>query len=126
MPQDIVAAARQTEVLIANHVFDYLVDVDADNDIQPRLATEWTHSDDGLSYDLSDNHALIVKDGTEDATDFNGTGPFVVTDYQSENRIVMEANDRREKARRLKSRQRLQSRPSPTLWLSSRPCLLPN
>jgi peptide/nickel transport system substrate-binding protein len=44
-------------------------------------------------YDLSDNHALIIKDGTEDATDFNGTGPFVVTEYQPENRIVMEAND---------------------------------
>ena len=152
--------SSDSEVLIANHVFDYLVDVDADNDIQPRLATDWSHSDDGLSYtfalaegvtfhdgsaftaqdvvytfrrlrdteglpttdlysnitaieatsdlevtftlsetnpfflyDLSDNHALIVKDGTEDATDFNGTGPFVVTDYQPENRIVMEANE---------------------------------
>ncbi len=152
--------SSDSEVLIANHVFDYLVDVDADNDIQPRLATEWTHSDDGLTYtftlaegvtfhdgspftaqdvvytfrrlrdteglpttdlyrnitsieatgdlevtftisetnpfflyDLSDNHALIVKDGTEEATDFNGTGPFVVTDYQPENRIVMEANE---------------------------------
>ena len=152
--------SSDSEVLIANHAFDYLVDVDADNDIQPRLATEWTHSDDGLTYtftlaegvtfhdgseftaqdvvytfrrlrdteglptadlyrnitsieatgdlevtftisetnpfflyDLSDNHALIVKDGTEEATDFNGTGPFVVTDYQPENRIVMEANE---------------------------------
>jgi peptide/nickel transport system substrate-binding protein len=152
--------SSDSEVLIANHVYDYLVDVDPGNQIQPRLATDWTRSDDGLSYifslaegvtfhdgsaltaadvvytfqrlrdteglptadlysnittieatgdlevtftlsdtnpfflyDLSDNHALIIKDGTEDATDFNGTGPFVVTDYQPENRIVMEANE---------------------------------
>jgi len=152
--------SSDSEVLIANHVYDYLVDVDADNEIQPRIATDWTRSDDGLTYtftlaegvtfhdgsdmtaqdvvytftrlrdteglptadlysniesieatgdlevtftiaepnpfflfDLSDNHALIIKDGTEDATDFNGTGPFVVTDYQPENRISMEANE---------------------------------
>jgi peptide/nickel transport system substrate-binding protein len=152
--------SSDSEVLIANHVYDYLVDVDAENEIQPRLATDWTRSEDGLNYtftlaegvtfhdgspltaddvvytfrrlrdteglpttdlysnittieatgdlevtftlsetnpfllyDLSDNHALIVKDGTEDATDFNGTGPFRVTDYQPENRIVMEANE---------------------------------
>jgi len=152
--------SSDSEVLIANHVYDYLVDVDADNQVQPRLAREWTRSDDGLSYtfqlvegvafhdgspltaqdvvytftrlrdteglptadlyanitaieatgdlevtftlsetnpfflyDLSDNHALVVKEGTEDASDFSGTGPFVVTEYQPENRIVMEAND---------------------------------
>jgi peptide/nickel transport system substrate-binding protein len=152
--------SSDAEVLIANHVYDYLVDVDANNEIQPRLARDWTRSEDGLTYefnlaegvefhdgtplaaddvvytfrrlrdteglptadlysnitsieatgelsvqftisdtnpfflfDLSDNHALIVKDGTEDATDFNGTGPFVVTDYQPGNRIVMEANE---------------------------------
>lgn len=152
--------SSDSEVLIANHVYDYLVDVDADNEIQPRIATDWTRSEDGLTYtftlaedvtfhdgspltaqdvvytftrlrdteglptadlyssietieatgdlevtfiieepnpfflfDLSDNHALIVKDGTEEATDFNGTGPFVVTDYQPENRISMAANE---------------------------------
>ncbi len=152
--------SSDAEVLIANHVYDYLVDVDADNNIQPRLARDWTRSEDGLTYefelvegatfhdgtpltaddvvytfrrlrdteglptadlysnittieatgdlsvrftisqtnpfflfDLSDNHALVVKDGTEDATDFNGTGPFVVTDYQPGNRITMEANE---------------------------------
>jgi peptide/nickel transport system substrate-binding protein len=151
--------SSDAEVLIANHVYDYLVDVDADNEIIPRLATEWARSEDDLTYiftlaegvtfhdgseltaqdvvytfqrlrdteglptadlyseiesieatgdlevsfrisqpnpfflyDLSDNHALIIKDGTEEATDFNGTGPFIVTDYQAENRISMEAN----------------------------------
>ncbi len=156
--------SSDAEVLIANHVYDYLVDVDADNQIQPRLATDWTRSEDGLTYrfslaedvtfhdgasltaddvvytfrrlrdteglpttdlysninsieatgelsvtftlsntnpfflyDLSDNHALIVKEGfegsAEGAPDFNGTGPFVVTDYQPGNRMVMEANE---------------------------------
>ena len=156
--------SSDAEVLIANHVYDYLVGVDADNQVQPRLATDWTRSEDGLTYrfslaedvtfhdgaaltaddvvytfrrlrdteglptadlysnitsieatgelsvtftlsdtnpfflyDLSDNHALVVKEGfeggAEGAPDFNGTGPFVVTDYQPGNRMVMEANE---------------------------------
>jgi peptide/nickel transport system substrate-binding protein len=45
-------------------------------------------------YDLSDNHALILKEGTEDAdTDFNGTGPFKVENYSPEDRITMVANE---------------------------------
>lgn len=43
-------------------------------------------------YDLSDNHALIIKNGTTDATDFNGTGPFTVAEYSPEDRIILEAN----------------------------------
>jgi peptide/nickel transport system substrate-binding protein len=44
-------------------------------------------------FDLSDNHALILKAGTEDAaTNFNGTGPFRVASYSPEDRIVLEAN----------------------------------
>lgn len=152
--------SSDAEVLIANHVYDYLVDVDANNDIQPRLATDWKRSEDGLTYtfnlaegvafhdgspmtaedvvwtfrrlrdteglptadlyknitnieataelqvtftlsdtnpfflyDLSDNHALVMKRDTEDPENFNGTGPFVVTEYRPEDRIVMEANE---------------------------------
>ncbi|MEE8440261.1 MAG: ABC transporter substrate-binding protein [Spirochaetia bacterium] len=45
-------------------------------------------------FDLSDNHALILKAGTTDAdTDFNGTGPFAVVEYSPEDRIILEAND---------------------------------
>ncbi|MCO6453355.1 MAG: ABC transporter substrate-binding protein [Caldilineales bacterium] len=43
-------------------------------------------------YDLSDNHAVVVKAGTEDFTQFNGSGPFKVTTYSPENRIEFEAN----------------------------------
>ena len=150
------------EVFVANHVYDYLVDVDENsNTVVPRLATEWSQSDDGLTwvftlaegvtfhdgsafsaadvvwtydrlrnpdsgyptadlysnitgieatgdlevtftlenpnpfflYDLSDNHALVIKDGTEDASDFNGTGPFVVSNYSPEDRVEMVANE---------------------------------
>ena len=149
------------EVFVANHVYDYLVDVDENSNTVPRLATEWSQSDDGLSwvftlaegvtfhdgsafsatdvvwtydrlrnpdsgyptadlysnitgieatgdlevtftlenpnpfflYDLSDNHALVIQDGTEDASDFNGTGPFVVSNYSPEDRVEMVANE---------------------------------
>jgi peptide/nickel transport system substrate-binding protein len=44
-------------------------------------------------YDLSDNHALVLKSGTEDpGTAFNGTGPFKVVEYSPEDRLVMAAN----------------------------------
>lgn len=153
--------SSDSEVLVANHVYDYLVDIDPQSNPVPRLATDWQVSDDGLTYvftlaegvtwhdgdpfsaedvvwtfnrlrdpdaelptsdlysniesveatgdlevtftlaepnpfflyDLSDNHALVIKDGTEDATDFNGTGPFVVSDYRPEDRVIMEANE---------------------------------
>lgn len=153
--------SSDSEILVANHVYDYLVDITPDNQIAPRLATEWQVSDDGLMYtftladgvtfhdgsafgaadvvwtfnrlrdpesgfatvdlyeniesiettgdlevtfqisdpnpfflfDLSDNHALILKEGTQDAEEsFNGTGPFMVTDYSLEDRIEMVAN----------------------------------
>ena len=152
--------SSDSEVLIANHVYDYLLDIDAESNPTERLARSWEISDDGRTYtfelaegvtwhngdpfsaqdvvwtfdrlrdpqsglptvdlyrniesvetsgelqvtfrlrepnpfflyDLSDNHALVMQQGTEDASQFNGTGPFVVTDYRSEDRIVMEAN----------------------------------
>jgi peptide/nickel transport system substrate-binding protein len=152
--------SADSEILVANAVYDYLVDVDAGNKIEPRLATDWSVSDDGLTYtfnlthdatfhdgtpltskdvvytfdrlrnpdlgfatadlygniadiqaegdysvvftlkdtnpfflfDLSDNHALVVKDGTTDFTDFNGSGPFQVASYTPEDRVEMDAN----------------------------------
>lgn len=152
--------SSDSEVLVANLAYDYLVDIDGENNIVPRLATDWSTSDDGLTwtfnlaegvkfhdgsdftaadvvwtfdrlrdpengfataslygaiesieatgdlavtftlsktnpfllYDLSDNHALVMKAGTEDPTDFNGTGPFEVTSYSPEDRLTLEAN----------------------------------
>jgi peptide/nickel transport system substrate-binding protein len=46
-------------------------------------------------YDLSDNHALVLKAGTADAaTKLNGTGPFKVASYSPENRMELIANER--------------------------------
>jgi peptide/nickel transport system substrate-binding protein len=157
---DPILISSDSEVLVANHVYDYLVDVDPQSNPTPRLATSWTVSDDGLTYvftlaegvtwhdgspfsaadvvwtfarlrdtegtptadlyanvvdiaatgdlevtftlrqanpfflyDLSDNHALVLKAGTEDAASrFNGTGPFIVTNYSPEDRIEFAAN----------------------------------
>ncbi|MEN8242259.1 MAG: ABC transporter substrate-binding protein [Chloroflexota bacterium] len=152
--------SSDSEVFVANAVYDYLVDVDARSNLVPRLATEWSVSEDGLVYtftlaenvsfhdgspfsaadvvwsfdrlrdpelgfassslysnivsieaagessvvftlespnpfflyDLSDNHALMIKNGTTDAGDFNGTGPFTVVEYNPEDRIILQAN----------------------------------
>jgi len=154
--------SSDSEVMLANAVYDYLVDVDTKFAIQPRLATKWTVSADGLTYtldlaqgvtfhdgsafsskdvvwtfnrlrdatkqlptadlyknianvaaagdnqvvftltkpnpfflyDLSDNHALIMKADTADPTDFNGTGPFKVTNFSAEDRVELVANDK--------------------------------
>jgi peptide/nickel transport system substrate-binding protein len=44
-------------------------------------------------YDLSDNHALVLKADTADpATTYIGTGPFKVVEYSAENRMTLEAN----------------------------------
>lgn len=43
-------ASSDSEIAILNAVYDYLVDIDADNNIAPRLATDWVISEDGLSY----------------------------------------------------------------------------
>lgn len=154
--------SSDSEVFVANHVYDYLVDIDPNSQVISRLATDWSASDDGLTYiftladgvlfhdggpltakdvvwtfnrlrdpnsgfptadlyqniqkieaksdsevvftlkspnpfflyDLSDNHALIMKEGSTDPSKFNGTGPFVVTSYTPEDRIVMKANEK--------------------------------
>jgi peptide/nickel transport system substrate-binding protein len=45
-------------------------------------------------YDLSDNHALILKSETENpGGDFIGTGPFKLVSYNPEDRLVVEANE---------------------------------
>jgi peptide/nickel transport system substrate-binding protein len=45
-------------------------------------------------YDLSDNHALVLKANTPDpGADFMGTGPFKMVAYSPEDRFVVEANE---------------------------------
>jgi peptide/nickel transport system substrate-binding protein len=53
------------EVLLANHVCDYLVDIGAEkNQIQPRLATEWSRSQDGLTYTFTLASGVTFHDGS--------------------------------------------------------------
>ena len=157
---DPVAISSDSEIAFANAVYDYLIDVDANNEIQPRIASSWETSDDGLTYtfnlannikfhdgsnltpedviytfnrlknpdvsgstadlfsnidtiqagtetqivitlsnsnpfflfDLSDNRAVIVKAGSTDLADFNGTGPFRVINQDLADQIQMARN----------------------------------
>ncbi|MCK4727061.1 MAG: ABC transporter substrate-binding protein [Anaerolineales bacterium] len=52
------------EVLVANHVYDYMVDVTSNNTISPRLATEWKVSDDGLTYEFTLAEGVKFHDGS--------------------------------------------------------------
>lgn len=56
--------SSDSEVLVANHVYDYLVDIDPESNIQPRLATAWTVSDDGLSYIFTLAEGVTFHDGS--------------------------------------------------------------
>ena len=45
--------SSDSEVFISNAVYDYLVDIDAQSNPVPRLATNWQVSNGGLSYTFS-------------------------------------------------------------------------
>ncbi len=61
---DPAQASSDAEILILHSVYDYLVDIDGDNNIVPRLATEWTVSDDGLTYTLTLAEGVTFHDGS--------------------------------------------------------------
>lgn len=60
---DPAQASSDAEILILHSVYDYLVDIDGQNTIIPRLAREWTVSDDGLVYTLTLNEGVTFHDG---------------------------------------------------------------
>ncbi len=62
---DPIAISSDSEVLVANHVYDYLVDIDAQSNIVPRLATEWSASDGGLTYTFQLAEGVKWHDGTD-------------------------------------------------------------
>jgi peptide/nickel transport system substrate-binding protein len=54
---------------------------------------ELTDSNTDFPFDLFDYHAIIADADNEDfATNWNGTGPFMITSYSPEDRIVFERN----------------------------------
>ena len=61
---DPAQASSDAEILILHSVYDYLVDIDGDNNIVPRLATEWAVSDDGLTYTLTLAEGVTFHDGS--------------------------------------------------------------
>ncbi len=61
---DPALASSDSEIAILNAVYDYLVDIDTSNNIQSRLATEWTSSDDGLTYTFTLAPNVVFHDGT--------------------------------------------------------------
>jgi peptide/nickel transport system substrate-binding protein len=52
------------EILVANSIYDYLVDVTPQNTITPRLAREWTVSEDGKTYVFKLVENSTFHDGT--------------------------------------------------------------
>jgi len=57
-------ASADAEIAVLNAVYDYLVDIGADNAIQPRLATDWTVSEDGLTYTFTLAEGVAFHDGS--------------------------------------------------------------
>ena len=73
-------------------LYSNIASVEATGDLE--VTFQLVQSNPFFLFDLSDNHALILKAGTEDAsTNFNGTGPFRVASYSPEDRILLEANE---------------------------------
>jgi len=63
--RDPAKISSDSEVLIANHIYDYLIDVNAENEIIPRLAKDWSRSDDGLTYTFQLQENVTFHDGSE-------------------------------------------------------------
>ncbi len=83
---------RSTEGTPTADLFANIASVEATGDRE--VTFKLTAPNSFFLYDLSDNHALVLKEGTEDAdTTFNGTGPFKVDNYSPEDRITMVANE---------------------------------
>jgi peptide/nickel transport system substrate-binding protein len=61
---DPASASSDAEIAVLNAVYDYLVDVDHENQLQPRLATEWSVSGDGLTYTFTLAPNVTFHDGS--------------------------------------------------------------
>jgi len=61
---DPATGPNDQEALFNRMVFDYLVDITADSQIEPALATDWTISDDGLTYTFTLREDVTFHDGS--------------------------------------------------------------
>lgn len=60
---DPLSASADTEIVLLNAVYDYLIDTDANNELVPRLATDWSVSEDGLTYTLTIADGVTFHNG---------------------------------------------------------------
>ncbi|MBW6455234.1 MAG: ABC transporter substrate-binding protein [Trueperaceae bacterium] len=56
-------ASSDAEIAVVNAVYDYLVDVDVDNLVQPRLAAAWQIDESGLRYTFELREGVTFHDG---------------------------------------------------------------
>lgn len=61
---DPLFASADVEIAFLNAVYDYLLDTNSDYEIVPRLATEWSVSDDGLVYTFQIAENVTFHDGS--------------------------------------------------------------
>ncbi len=84
--------------LPTSDLYSNIAAIFAPGDVDPAqsktVVFQLTQPDPFFQYNLSDNHAVVVKAGTEDfRTAFNGSGPFKVISYSPENRMALTANE---------------------------------
>jgi peptide/nickel transport system substrate-binding protein len=65
-PQNVDPAfsPNDPETLFNRTIYDYLIELKPDNSLAPNLATEWTVSDDGLTYTFTLQEGVTFHDGS--------------------------------------------------------------
>jgi peptide/nickel transport system substrate-binding protein len=61
---DPALGANDPEVMFNQLQYDYLIDITADGELAPSLATDWTVSDDGLTITLNLREGVTFEDGS--------------------------------------------------------------
>jgi len=71
------------EILVNRQIYDYLIDIGTDGALVPQLASDWTISEDGLTYTLTLLEGVTFSDGT----------PFTAADvvYSFERMVELES-----------------------------------
>lgn len=62
---DPATSSNDHEVIINRHVYDYLIELEPNNELTPSLATDWTISDDGLTYTFTLAEGVTFHDGSD-------------------------------------------------------------
>ena len=58
-------ASADAEILVLSNVYDYLVEIDAQNQIQPGLASSWTVSQDGRTWTFALREGITFHSGAD-------------------------------------------------------------